>query len=194
MRGSRGTRQIALAGIGAAALALAGCGDERQDANEPAGTYTVEIVDAKFPAKQQLAQRSTLTLAVRNASPKPLPNVAVTVDSFARDREQPGLADPSRPVWILDAGPRGGDSAYVNTWQLGALAPGQTRTFSWRVTAVAPGVHTVKYKVAAGLDGRAKAQLASGRAPEGSFTVRITDKPSQARVDSNGDVVREPAE
>jgi hypothetical protein len=175
-----------------AALAIAGCGGgTRQDANEKSGTYTVDVLDAKFPTKQTLAQQTALQVKVRNAGNQPVPDVAVTVDSFTRQSQQQGLADPERPVWIVDKGPVGGDTAYVNTWALGTLAPGQTKTFTWKVTAIQPGTHTVKYRVAAGLDGKAKAQLASGRSPEGSFTVAVSGKPAQATVDPNtGKVIR----
>ena len=54
-------------------------------------------------------------------------------------------------------GSGGAVTAYSNTWALGALAPGKTATFVWRVTAVKPGVHTVAWEVAAGLNGKAKA-------------------------------------
>jgi hypothetical protein len=174
------------------ALALAGCGGgARQDADEPSGTFRVDVVRASFPAKQRLAESQRFVIAVRNSGPKAVPNIAVTVTSFASRSEQAGLADPSRAVWIIDDGPRGGDTAYTDTWALGRLAPGQTRRFVWRVTAVQPGTHTVKWQVAAGLNGKAKATLADNRAPAGSFTVDISSKPAQARVDPNtGKVVR----
>jgi hypothetical protein len=181
-----------VAGSAVAALAITGCGGgDRQDKNEKAGTYTVDIVNASFPAKQTLAEKSKLKLAVRNTGSEALPDVAVTVDSFTRESQQAGLADPSRPVWIVDHPPVGGDTAYVNTWALGRLAPGQTKTFEWGVTAVVPGTHIVRYRVAAGLDGKAKAQLAGGAAPEGSFTVAVSGKPAEATVDpETGKVVR----
>jgi len=185
-----------VAGSAVAALAIAGCGGgERQDANEKSGTYTVDIVGASFPKKQTLAERSRMRLAVRNTGTETVPDVAVTVDAFTRESDQSGLADPTRPVWIVDNPPRGGDTAYVNTWALGRLAPGQTKTFTWDVTAVVPGTHTVKYRVAAGLDGKAKAQLSGGAAPEGSFTVDVSGKPAEATVDpETGKVVRHGAD
>jgi hypothetical protein len=176
-----------------AALASAGCGGgTRQDASEPSGTFRVDVVRASFPTKQRLAKSERLVIAVRNSGTKDVPNLAVTVSSFASRSEQAGLADPSRAVWIIDDGPRGGDTAYTNTWALGRLAPGQTRRFVWRVTAVQSGTHTVKWQVAAGLNGKAKAAMADNRAPEGSFTVDVSDKPSQARVDPDtGKVVHD---
>jgi hypothetical protein len=175
-----------------AALAVAGCGGgERQDANEPSGSFRVDVVRASFPTKQRVAEPERLVITVRNTGAEAVPNVAVTVSSFASRSEQPGLADPERAVWIVDDGPRGGDTAYVNTWALGRLEPGQTRRFVWRVTAVQPGTHTVKWQVAAGLNGKAKATLADNSAPAGSFTVDVSDRPSQTRVDpQTGKVVR----
>jgi hypothetical protein len=176
-----------------AALAAAGCGGgTRQDANEPSGTFQVAVVRASFPAKQRLAKQERFVIAVRNTGSKAVPNVAVTVDSFASRSQQAGLADPSRAVWIIDDGPRGGDTAYDSTWALGRLEPGRTRRFVWRVTAVQSGTHTVKWQVAAGLNGKAKATLAGNRAPSGSITVDISDKPAQTRVNpETGAVVRE---
>jgi len=194
-----------LAAGAAALVALAGCGGgkESQDADEPEGNFPVEIVKASFPTKQRLADQSQLEITVRNAGDRPVPNVAVTVQgdrtgssasaaAFAEASEQQGLADPSRPVWILDDGPRGGTTAYVNTWALGRIGVGQTKTFRWRVTAVKPGTHTVTYRVAAGLNGKAKAVLRGGREPAGQFTVAISGKPADARVGAGGEVIVSP--
>ena len=173
---------------------LAGCGGggERQDADEPKGTWKVDVVEAEFPASQRLAKQETMRIRVRNSDDRAIPNLAVTVEGFARRSEQAGLADPSRPVWIVDDGPRGGTTAYTNTWALGRLPAGQTKTFEWRATPVRPGEHRLSYRVAAGLDGKAKAELSSGSVPEGSFSVEVRRAPSQARVDpDSGDVVRD---
>ena len=176
-----------------AVLAAAGCGGgTRQDADERSESFRVAVVRASFPAKQHLAKSERFVIAVRNTGSKTVPDLAVTVDSFASRSEEAGLADPSRAVWIIDDGPRGGDTAYANTWALGRLAPGQTRRFVWRVTAVQAGTHTVKWQVAAGLNGKAKATLAGNRAPSGSITVDISDRPAPSRVDpETGEVVRD---
>jgi hypothetical protein len=176
-----------------AALAVAGCGGgTRQDADEPSGTFKVDVVRASFPTKQRVSRSERMVITVKNSGTKAVPNLAVTVSSFASRSEQAGLADPSRAVWVIDEGPRGGDTAYTNTWALGRLGPGRTRRFVWRVTAVQPGTHTVKWEVAAGLNGEARAVLADNKAPAGSFTVDVSDKPAQSHVDpETGKVVRD---
>ena len=70
------------------------------------------------------------------------------------------------------------------------LPAGQTRSFVWRVTPVVAGSHTVRYRVAAGLNGRARAQTPSGDDPSGVFRVMVSRTPAQATVDpKTGDVV-----
>jgi hypothetical protein len=184
----------------ATVLLAAGCGGSpRQDATEPTGTYQLEIADAKFPASQSIAESSTMSIRVRNADTKTAPNVAVTVETdpgkpgegtaaFGQRLDDPRLSDPEHPIWVVDNGPAGGDSAATNTWALGRLKGGQTKEFRWRVTAVEPGSYTIKYRVSPGLNGRAR--LAAGGRTNGSFKVQIQDKPVPARVADNGKVVR----
>ena len=71
-------------GIGlAAALMAAGVascgGGARQDANEPEGNFPVQIANAGFPSKQQLAQNTNLTLSVGNTGDKTIPDLAITI-------------------------------------------------------------------------------------------------------------------
>jgi hypothetical protein len=191
MEGSAKTWLALLASAGA--LAAAGCGgeDERQDANEPSGTFAVDVVRAEFPERQRLARQSELEIEVRNAGQEEIPNLAVTVEGFSERIEQDGVADPDRPNWIIDEAPEGGTTAYVSTWTLGKVPPNATKTFTWKVTAVRPGTHEVRYRVAAGLDGKARAVADGGQAPEGSFDVRVSRAPADARVDPDtGEVVR----
>jgi hypothetical protein len=183
----------------AALLGVVGCGGERQDANEPDGKFTLEIVKASFPAKQTTAQHSTLRLQVRNTDDRDLPNLAVTVETepstrgaaptaFGQASDDARLADSNRPIWIVDREPEGGESAYTNTWALGRVVPGETKDLEWRLTAVRPGTYTINYRIAPGLNG--KAVPANGQKVSGSFDVTISDEPVPARVNSKGEVVR----
>jgi hypothetical protein len=89
--------------------------------------------------------------------------------------------------------PGGGTTSNYNIWALGALAPGATRSFVWHVSPVKPGVHKLSYRVYAGLNGKAQAQLADGAPPAGSFTVDIAGRPPKTHVDPvTGKVVAGP--
>jgi len=178
-------RRSTVTGLCALAVVAVGCGSgARQDANEPEGTFNVDVASATFPAKQKLARQEQFVVEVRNADTKTIPNIAVTIEpGFSVRSNRQDLADPNRPVWIVDEGPKGGGTAYTNTWALGALEAGESRRFVWKVTPVRPGAHEVRYRVAAGLDGKAKAQATGGGSAEGSFAVNISDKPAQSRVD-----------
>jgi len=167
-----------------AVVGVAGCGGgARQDAGEPARTYRVAIVRSSFPARQRLAAPARLVVEVRNTGKTTVPNVAVTVDSFSARSEQPDLADSERPVWVIDRPPAGSATAYTNTWALGPMFAGETKQFVWRVTPVQAGTHRLRFRIAAGLAGRAKAVLSGNRAPEREVTVRISSRPARARVD-----------
>jgi hypothetical protein len=186
-------------------LAVAGCGGgERQDENEPEGNFPVEVVRATFPEQQKLAKSSDMVVTVRNAGNDTIPNIAVTVNGFDKRKTDPDLADPSRPVFALngvqvkiagfpeakDASPRGCDTAYVNTWACGPLKPNQQRTFRWSVTAVQAGDFKVAWRVAAGLDGKAKAVAAGGGpAPRGQFAGTISDAAPDVRVADDGKTI-----
>jgi hypothetical protein len=183
-------------------LAIAGCGGgERQDENEREGDFPVEVVEAKFPESQKLAKSSDLVVTVRNAGRETIPNIAMTVNGFDRRKKDPDLADPSRPVFALngvqveiagfpeakDASPRGCDTAYVNTWACGPLKPDEEKTFRWSVTAVQAGDFKVAWRVAAGLDGKAKAVApGGGPAPRGNFSGTISDEAPDVRVADDG--------
>jgi hypothetical protein len=188
------------------ALLAAGCGGTRQDAHEAKATFAVQIVRALFPAHQSIARQTGLVLQVRNRSLGTVPNVAVTIDSFAYTSDYPNLAYNKRPIWVIEEGPGaipkrpvesqavsppgGGQTAYVNTWALGPLAPRQTKTFLWRVVPVKAGTYTVHYTVAAGLAGNARARLLGGGASIGHFTVDIAPRPPATHVDpETGQVV-----
>lgn len=190
---------VSLAVCGAMFGVLAsGCGEARRDAREPVGLYKVEVVRARFPARQAISRDTKLALVVRNASARTIPNVAVTLDSFYYTSDYPHLSAKGKPVWIVNTGPGpvparpvytqevnppgGGETAFVNTWALGALAPGASRSFVWRVTPVKAGVHAVHYTVSAGLDGSSHARLAGGGLPTGTFVARVAPKPPPTHV------------
>jgi hypothetical protein len=187
------------------AALVSGCGGSEQNAHEAKATFPVKIVQASFPSVQAMARNTKLVLKVRNTGTSTMPNVAVTLDSFSYVSSYPHLSAPQRPVWIVDRGPGtipkravqsqaidppgGGQTAYVNTWALGPLAPGATKTFVWRVTPVKAGVHSINYVVAAGLNGRARARVSrsgalegAGGIPVGHFKVAIAGRPPQRYV------------
>ena len=187
-------------------LLVAGCGGSSQDAHETKATYNVRVVRAYFPAHQSIASQTRLVLQVRNTGTQTVPNVAVTIDSFAYTSNYAELSSNKRPIWVVEDGPGaipkrpvqseavsppgGGQTAYVNTWALGALAPGHTGTFLWRVVPVKAGTYTLHYTVAAGLAGNARAQLAGGGHAIGHFTVAIAPRPPATHVDpETGQVV-----
>ena len=186
-------------------VAVAGCGGgERQDENEPEGNFPVEVVRATFPEQQKLAKSSDMIVTVRNAGQDTIPNIAVTVNGFDRRKNNPELADPSRPVFAIngvqveiaglpeakDASPRGCDTAYVNTWACGPLRPNQQKTFRWSVTAVHAGDFNINWRVAAGLDGKAKAvATGGGQAPRGQFSGTISDEAPDVRVADDGKTI-----
>jgi hypothetical protein len=210
-----------------AAIAIAGCGSgPRQDADEPSGNFPVEIVDAQFPTVQRLARTSNMTVVVRNPGTKTIPIISVTVKcaaakggsggspsstgggagGFAYRTQQPNVADPARPRFILNTiptrTPRQYDqgrldplersSSYVDTFPLGPLAPGRSVTFRWNVTAVKSGKFRICYRVNAGLDGKAKAVPArSGDTVFGEFDGIVKDRPPQARIGSDDKTVVE---
>jgi len=89
-------------------------------------------------------------------------------------------------------GPGGAVTAYSNTWALGPLPAGKSATFKWHLTAVQAGKHYVYWRVAAGLNGKAKALTAAHTPPRGMLTVTISRAPAQAYVDNNGKVVTTP--
>ena len=160
------------------AVALSACGQDRQDENEAEGTYKVEVVSASFPGRQRLAEEATLKIEIQNKDSREIPNLAVTVDGFGQRRENDDLADPERPVWILNEGPRNTTSALTNTWTVGPVPAGQTRTLDWRMTAVRVGTYSLRYRVAAGIDGKAIAESFDGSGTaKGSFIARVTPAP-----------------
>jgi hypothetical protein len=170
-------------------LALAGCGGaDSQDADEPSGDFAVQVVKAEFPSDQKLAKRSELVISVKNSGNKTIPNIAATVKSFDYKKDSPNLSDPSRPIFVVNRGPAGGETAYVDTSALGPLRPGETKDFVWNVTAVRAGEYKIDWSISAGLDGKAKA-VENGKTPTGSFSGNVSSKAPDARVADDGKTV-----
>ena len=117
----------------------------------------------------------------------------------------PGVADPSRPQFVVNTiptrTPRNYDrgrldplersSAYVSTFPLGKLAPNREVTFVWDVTAVKAGPYKICWKVNAGLDGKAKAVPHEGTPITGEFTGTVSDVAPDARIGEDGRTVIE---
>jgi hypothetical protein len=208
------------AGTGVAILALAAglaaCGGgQGQDATEPSGNFPVKVTKAGFPNRQRISARTDLVLGIKNAGKNTLPDLAVTIytgetkadGSFNIRLDQPNLANPSRPVWILEnnypkllggdvtlanvskAPTAGAEAAQTDTFQFGPVKPGKSKQIDWRVTPAMGGTYTVHYEVAAGLQGKAKAVTPDGGPVKGEFVVTITSKPPQTCVTPSGKIV-----
>ena len=196
--------------MGAVVLGLAACGGggERQDADEPEGEFPVDVVTAKFPNRQGLAETTDLRLGVENTGTEAIPDLAVTIfldddpaaGPFGIRLDQPGLANPNRPVWVLEekyprlageskpVGSAPGDVAQPNTFAFGRLEPDERREMVWRVSPVHGGTYAVNYEIAASVTGKAEAVTADGSPPTGKFVVTIATKPPRARVNDAGQV------
>jgi hypothetical protein len=171
---------------------LVGCGGgQRQDVDEPRATYDVQVLVAEFPRQQSISTPATLRISVRNTGDRAIPDLSVSLTGLMHNDGEVDVADPMRPVWIVEREPRGGVTAYDFTWAAGRLEAGATRELSWRLSPAVAGTHTLKWAVAAGLNGRALARTSGGGRATGTFTVRVTDAPAPATVDPDtGDVVR----
>jgi len=197
--GMRDTRvRLVVLAVGAGAVLAAGCGGERQDAGAPTGTFDLDVTAASFPPRQRVAESTTMRLDVANTGDREVPDLAVVVETapttegaapvaFGTGDDDPTLASSTRPVWVVDRPPAGGESAYVNTWTVGPLGSGRTRAVAWKLTAVQPGTYTVNWRLAPALEG--DAELADGRT-SGRFRVRIDDAPVSATVNGDGEVER----
>jgi hypothetical protein len=208
----------------AAVLAVAGCGGgSPQNANAPSGRFPVAVT-ASFPASQRLAEHTHMVVKVTNTGTKPIPNVTVTVcnvtctypapvgegtsvRAFSAYLNMSGVANHSRPVWVVEKPPgpctgaagyscsNGGaganTSAESNTWQRGVpLKPGGTAVFDWSVVAVAPGSYKVAWEVSGDLYGNAKAVLSDGSIPRGTLPVTVARAPAQSYVNDAGQIVK----
>ena len=208
-----------------AVLGLAACGGggRAKTRTNPSGNFPVTVTKASFPADQLLANGENLRLAIKNTGPKTIPDLAVTIHtgrikagvtatgtgqgSFNIRLNNPNLANPNRPVWVLNndypkllepgakvsdlhaAPSAGAEAAQTDTFQFGQVAPGQTKDIFWRVVPVMAGTYPVHYDIEAGLQGNAKAVTPSGGKVRGGFVVTIERKVPETCVTGNGQVV-----
>jgi hypothetical protein len=218
---------IAFAAI-SLATGIAACGGgQRQDATGPSGNFAVQVTQAKFANHQKLAQSNYLQLAIRNAGDQTIPDLAITINTVAEGQpnvkspaystgsgqgsfniriDDPNLAFPFRPVWILEeAYPKvikpgqplkqlsktptsGAASAATDTFQFGSVAQNESKNMVWRVTPVRTGTYTVRYEVSASLTGKATAVTPDGSPVRGEFVATISGKPPQSCVTGSGKV------
>jgi hypothetical protein len=166
--------------------------------NQTIPDLAITIFTTSNASTGQTGTSSTGTGTGTTGTPTAASNLPQAQGSFSVRSQQPGLANPSRPVWILENGfPKlagqtasaGAEAAQTDTFSFGAVAPGGSKEIVWNVTPVVPGTYTVHYRVAAGLEGKAKAVTADGSVPEGEFVVRISSAPPQTRVNDAGKVV-----
>lgn len=193
-----------------AAAVFAGCGSSGeagdQFANETPGEYSVEIVRAEFKPRQFVARTYDLVIGVRNTGDETVPAMTATIDlpkrdstlAFAYRDPQPQLAQPQRPIWVMESGypklagtvGRGGaGTANRKTFNFGAVPPGETANMVWRATAVEPGFYGLAFEISAGLALDTTAVDAEGQTPAGLLPVRITDRAVLTKVDKKGNVV-----
>jgi hypothetical protein len=185
----RGVLAFLVCGLIAVSATACG-GGERQDADEPAGTFEVQVITASFPEEQSISQDAPMRIVVRNPGKEAIPDLAISLSGLSDRNPAPGLADPEQPLWIIEKQPGAAATADGFTWAMGQVKPGATSSFELTLNPAVAGTHEVKWTVAAGLNGKAMARSSSGARPAGTFTVRVSDKPAQARVDPDtGEVV-----
>jgi hypothetical protein len=197
----------------AVVLLLAGCGESSSD-KESGGEYEVGVTSASFPSLQRLGQTSLLKLSFKNEGNHRVPNLVVYFTlagkqgataslPFGIHEQQAGLANPTRPVWVLaehfpklagSTAKGGATTSDPKTFAFGPLKPGQTTSAVWKLSAVRQGKYDLRYRVGAGLSGEAKAKTSNGVAPGGTFVAEITAQTPNTEVTESGEIVEIPAE
>jgi hypothetical protein len=196
----------------AAAVLLGACGESSSDANQPSGTYRVQVTEAGMPTLQRLGQTSLMRLGIRNTGTKTIPALTVTFTIAGREGRdsslpfgvhdpQAGLAQADRPVWVLEATyprlagssePGGATTSNRKTFDFGPLKPGASARAVWKLSAVKAGRFTLLYRIDAGLTGTATAVTSGGVAPGGSFVAEITAALPETEVTDSGEIVEIP--
>lgn len=193
----------------AALLGACGGGDDSSQGEEPTGTFAVKVTEARFPAVQELGQTSLLRLGIRNTGKRTVPGLSATFTvagkqgvtsslPFGVNDQQPELAQPDRPVWVLaetyprlrgSSEPGGASTANRKTFDFGEVEPGEEVRAVWKLSAVRAGKYTLLYTIDAGPSGAAKAETDGGVIPGGSFTAEITERLPETEVTDNGEIV-----
>ncbi|MGI8633476.1 MAG: hypothetical protein ACR2NA_13160 [Solirubrobacterales bacterium] len=206
-------RGIAISVLGlCAAVVLAACGSSPpQDNDNVGGEFPVRVTTSEFPTRQRLARDEELTLAVKNTGDRAINALSITIeveqdgkalDSFSIRDDQRALADPTKPVWILEDGyPRvggdnevegaGADSAKTNTFIFGELQAGEEIEAVWRVVPVRAGTYVVNYEIAPDPEGTGRAVDESGEIARGSFQPTISGEVGRTSVDDQGNIVED---
>jgi hypothetical protein len=163
------------------AFGLSACGGDRKDVEDASGGRAFAVsAQASFPTSQRLANAEELKITVRNTDSRAIPDVGVVLEGLNRtisvaDNGAGRTADPRRPIWIVDAPPTGGTTAYVGTWALGRLEPNASKTFTWELTPSVANRHTLKWRVVGALDENGPVRASGGGATSGSFDVDVAD-------------------
>ena len=156
-----------------------GCGESQQNSSEKSDEYRVDVVTPRSPASS--TSRGRRSSRSRSATPasETVPSPAISIRSFTYRSSFPELADPLRPVWVVEKGPGpgatkppvstqevsqpgGGQTAYVSTWTLGPLKSGAQQTFTWEVVPSSPASGLWPTKSPADSAATRKAVSASG--------------------------------
>lgn len=209
------SRIAALAAAAAAvalALLLTACGgddDSSSASTEPAGSFEVKVLNADLPPRQRLGETTLLRLGVRNTGTEAVPGLTVSFSTggeqgvnsglpFGYRSPEPDLAQPDRPIWVLAADyPKangsskraGAETSSPKTFDFGRLEPGEATEAVWKLIAVRTGNHELRYRIAAGLGGEAKAETAAGGKVGGTLPARVVAAPPNTVVKDNGQVV-----
>jgi len=212
-RQARRSRIATLAlGALAATLVIAGCGDDDDSGSEDERAYEAAVVSAEFPPRQRLGETTRMRLKVRNEGDRTIPSLVVNVSlggeagggsslPFGIRSEEPGLAAPERPVWVLSEHyPKRGDSddpggtegASPKSFNFGPLPAGRSVDGVWQLNAVRTGRYQVLYGIDGDVGGEARVESPSGDPIRGRFTVTITDSVPDTTVNDRGEVVRIP--
>jgi hypothetical protein len=154
-------------------FALAACGGDRQDEDEPSGTWKVAVEQFDFPATQRLGTKYRLKMRVRNLSDTTLPNLTITFDGLDDVTTQPDAADPLRPRWVRDRPKPGSVTANRNTYAVGPVEPGAVGEFWMDLTPVRRGRTLLKYAIEAGLYGKARATYEDGTPATGQREIAV---------------------